>query len=69
MTTLCLVETDAAGVVEASLRALAFARSTAGPSGTVAAVVFGEAGDVPVDALAGYGASAVYAIGPGDGER
>ena len=43
MTVLCLVELDGAGAADASLRALTFARSVAGPGGALAAVVFGEA--------------------------
>jgi electron transfer flavoprotein alpha subunit len=45
MTVLCLVELDAAGAADASLRALTFARAMGGAAGPgLAAVVFGEAG-------------------------
>jgi electron transfer flavoprotein alpha subunit len=43
---ICLAERDGAAIAEASLRALAFAASLAGPAGNVAAVVFPAAGGV-----------------------
>jgi electron transfer flavoprotein alpha subunit len=91
VTVLCLVELDASGATDASLRALSFARSLAsvaglgpagaGPSppagpptpasppgpggGGLAAVLFGEATDVPGEVLAAYGVSGVYVTEPG----
>jgi electron transfer flavoprotein alpha subunit len=74
MTVLCLVEHDASGVADASLRALSFARSLAGAGGAgqaapancgaVAAVLFGPAGRVPRDVLASYGATEAYVVEP-----
>jgi electron transfer flavoprotein alpha subunit len=69
MTALCLVEHDAAGVADASLRALSFARNAAGSGnggGRVAAVLFGPAGLVPGDVLASYGVADAYVVEPGD---
>jgi len=75
MTVLCLVELDGTGAADASLRALTFARDVAGPSGQPAAVVFGDArtlaggaqaGEAPAgEALAAYGVTDAYVIGPG----
>jgi electron transfer flavoprotein alpha subunit len=69
MTVLCLVEHDADGPADASLRALTFAAKLAGsgPGGPVpvAAVLFGPADQVPGDALAAYGASSAHVVGPG----
>jgi electron transfer flavoprotein alpha subunit len=66
MTVLCLVELDADGPADVSLRALTFARALAAPGdGTLAALVFGDAGGVPGNALAGYGVTEAYAVGPG----
>jgi electron transfer flavoprotein alpha subunit len=74
MTVLCLVEHDASGVADASLRALSFAHSLAAAGGAgeaapadgaaVAAVLFGPAGQVPRDALASYGATEAYVVEP-----
>jgi electron transfer flavoprotein alpha subunit len=64
MTVLCLVEPDATGVADASLRALTFARGLAGSSGEVAAVAFGEAGRVPAGTLAAHGADRGYVVEP-----
>jgi electron transfer flavoprotein alpha subunit len=67
VTALCLVELDGTGAADASLRALSLARSLAQSpdgSGRLAAVVFGEAGQVPGE-LAEYGVADAYAIGPG----
>ncbi len=76
MTVLCLVEHDAAGVADASLRALTFARDLAGAGGAdgagapdggrvpVAAVLFGPVDQVPRDVLASYGATDAYVVGP-----
>ncbi len=72
MTVICLVELDEAGVTDASLRALTFARSLAaggpaGPGGTgpvLAAVAFGPADRVPAGLLGRYGATEIYAVEP-----
>ena len=74
MTVLCLVEHDASGVADASLRALSFAHSLAGAGAAdeaapadgaaVAAVLFGPAGQVPRDVLASYGATEAYVVEP-----
>ena len=81
MTVLCLMEHDASGVADASLRALSFASAlasgsapwpgegtgpAAGGAAEVAAVLFASAGDVPCEALASYGATAAHVIEPGD---
>ncbi|MGE5137353.1 MAG: electron transfer flavoprotein subunit alpha/FixB family protein [Gemmatimonadota bacterium] len=60
MNAVCLVELDGAAVADASLRALTLAR---GLGGTLAAVVFGEPGGVPAEALAAYGVTDTYAAG------
>ena len=67
MTVLCLVETDADGAADASLRALSFAAGLArGPApAPVAAVVFGPEDQVPRDALAAHGAASAHLIEPG----
>ena len=69
MTVLCLIELDADGPADASLRALTFATGLAGagPAGPapVAAVVFGPADQVPGDMLAAYGASSAHVVEPG----
>jgi len=59
MTVLCLVEHDASGVADASLRALTFARDLAAGAG-VGAVLFGPGDEVPRDALASYGVTGAY---------
>jgi electron transfer flavoprotein alpha subunit len=64
VTVLCLAETDADAAADASLRALSFAAGMAGTA-PVAAVVFGPAGQLPRDGLAGYGAASAYLIEPG----
>jgi electron transfer flavoprotein alpha subunit len=64
MTVLCLVETDAAGPTDASLRALTFARALAGPGGQLCAVLFGPADQVPAGPLGSYGVTEVYVIEP-----
>jgi electron transfer flavoprotein alpha subunit len=65
VTVLCLVELDADGPADASLRALSFARGLAGPDGgRVAALVFADAGHVPGDVLASYGVADAYAVEP-----
>jgi electron transfer flavoprotein alpha subunit len=69
VTVLCLVEHDASGAADASLRALSFARAlaeSAGGADGVAAVSFGPAGLVPRDVLASYGATEAYVVEPGD---
>jgi electron transfer flavoprotein alpha subunit len=65
MTVLCLVEHDGDGPADASLRALSFARSLAGPDGgRVAALVFADVGQVPSDVLASYGVTDAYVVEP-----
>jgi len=68
MTVLCLVELDADGAADASLRALTFAArlAGAGPAGPapVAAVLFGPADPVPGDTLAAYGAASAHVVEP-----
>jgi len=64
MTVLCLVELDASGVADASLRALSFAHGLAAGTG-VAAVVFAPADQVPGDVLASYGATEAHVAEPG----
>ncbi len=55
-TVLCLVELDEAGVTDASLRALTFARSlAAGGAPALAAVLFGPADRVPAGLLGATG--------------
>jgi len=70
---LCLVELDDAGVTDASLRALTFARSlvTGGAPGdpgggrpVLAAVAFGPADRVPASLLGRYGVTEAYVIEP-----
>jgi electron transfer flavoprotein alpha subunit len=63
MSVLCLVELDEAGVMDASLRALTFARSLAG-GGALAAVAFGPADRVPASLLGRYGVTEAYAVEP-----
>ncbi len=72
MNVLCLVELDEAGVTDASLRALTFARSLAagGPADTgaagpvLAAVAFGPAERVPAGLLGRYGVTEAYVVEP-----
>jgi electron transfer flavoprotein alpha subunit len=71
VTVLCLVERDGDGAADASLRAVTFSRDLAashledGSSGeSLAAVVFGPAAGVPVDALSAAGVPAAYAVEP-----
>src|SRR5215510_5313587 len=79
MTVLCLLEMDAAGVADASLRALTFTRGLAGASGAsgaagssaaggpsepVAAVAFTRAGGLPGEVLASYGATEAHVVEP-----
>jgi electron transfer flavoprotein alpha subunit len=64
LTVLCLVEHDASGAADASLRALSFARGLAGGEDSTAAVLFGPAGQVPRDVLASYGATDAHVTGP-----
>jgi electron transfer flavoprotein alpha subunit len=74
VTVLCLVEHDAAGVADASLRALSFARALADSAGGaegaggagVAAVLFGPAGQVAAGVLASYGATSAHVVEPED---
>jgi electron transfer flavoprotein alpha subunit len=77
MNVLCLVELDDAGVTDASLRALTFARSLiTGPPGApgpvtparaspvLAGVAFGPADRIPARLLGSYGVSEVYVVEP-----
>ncbi|HTT54895.1 MAG TPA: electron transfer flavoprotein subunit alpha/FixB family protein [Streptosporangiaceae bacterium] len=64
MSTLCLVELDAGGPTDASLRALTFARGLAGSGAGLCAVLFGAAGRVPAGLLGGYGVTEAYVIEP-----
>jgi len=64
LTVLCLVEHDASGVADASLRALSFAHGLTAGAG-VAAVLFGPADEVPRDLLASYGATEAHVVEPG----
>ncbi len=77
MNVLCLVELDDAGVTDASLRALTFARSlvtgTPGEPGAVtpdgaspvlAGVAFGPADRIPARLLGSYGVTEVYVVEP-----
>jgi electron transfer flavoprotein alpha subunit len=70
MSVLCLAELDAAGTVAGtSLRALALARGLAAAApgagaGQLAAVVFGAADRLPLDALGAAGVTDVYAVPP-----
>jgi electron transfer flavoprotein alpha subunit len=62
-TVLCLVEMDEAGVTDASLRALTFARSLAtGGNPALAAVLFGPADRVPAGLLGRYGVTKAYVV-------
>ena len=62
---LCLVELDEAGVTDASLRALTFARSLGtGGDPALAAVLFGPADLVPAGLLGRYGVTEVYVVEP-----
>ncbi len=61
---MCLVEQDSSGPADASLRALTFARTLAGPGGRVCAVLFGPADQVPASVLGGYGVTEAYVIEP-----
>jgi electron transfer flavoprotein alpha subunit len=72
MNVLCLVELDEAGVTDASLRALTFARSltTGGPADAgaagpvLAALAFGPADRVPAGLLGRYGVTEAYVVEP-----
>jgi electron transfer flavoprotein alpha subunit len=77
MNVLCLVELDDAGVTDASLRALTFARSlitgtpgepgAVAPDGTslvLAGVAFGPADRVPARLLGSYGVTEIYVVEP-----
>jgi electron transfer flavoprotein alpha subunit len=63
VTVLCLAELDGKEPTDASLRALTLARSLGDTS--VRTVVFGDSGQVPAAALAGYGVTDVYVVEPG----
>jgi electron transfer flavoprotein alpha subunit len=74
MTVLCLVEQDADGAADASLRALTVATPLAGAgqsgpgpagSGPVVAVLFGPGDRVPTGTLAAHGAASAQVVGPG----
>jgi len=63
MTVLCLIETDAGGAADASLRALAVARGLAASAGeSLAAAWFGPVAAVPAADLAAAGVSSAWAI-------
>ena len=62
MTVLCLVELDGTEPADASLRALALARTLGDTS--VRTVLFADAANVAAAALAGYGVTDVYVIEP-----
>ena len=62
MSVLVLVEHDEAGPIDASLRALTFAR---GIGADPVAVLFGEVVPETTAALRLYGVSDVYAVAPG----
>ena len=62
MSVLCLLEQDSAGVTDASLRALTFARGLA--AGPLAVAVFGEAARLPAGPLASYGVTDAYVVEP-----
>jgi electron transfer flavoprotein alpha subunit len=65
MNVLCLVELDEAGVTDASLRALTFARSLdAGGAQALVAVLFGPADRVPAGLLGRYGVTEAYVVEP-----
>jgi electron transfer flavoprotein alpha subunit len=77
MNVLCLVELDDAGVTDASLRALTFARSLVtgapgepgavtpeGASPVLAGVAFGPADRIPARLLGSYGVTEVYVVEP-----
>ncbi|MGP7999296.1 MAG: electron transfer flavoprotein subunit alpha/FixB family protein [Streptosporangiaceae bacterium] len=64
MSILCLVELDADGLTDASLRALTFARRLAGSGAGLCAVLFGAAGRVPAGLLGDYGVTEAYVIEP-----
>ena len=65
MNVICLVELDDAGVTDASLRALTFARSlAAGDAPVLAAVLFGPADRVPASQLGRYGVTEAYVVEP-----
>jgi len=67
MSVLCLVELDAAGPTDSSLRALTFARGLAGPAagGTgLIAVLFGPADRVPAAQLGRFGVTEAQVIEP-----
>jgi len=62
---LCLVEHDEGQIVEASQRALSFARSLADSSGArLAATLVGEIPDTAKDVLASFGVHEAYALAP-----
>jgi hypothetical protein len=64
MTVLCLVETDAGGAADASLRALVVARELARSAGEeLAAAWFGPSAGVAAADLAAAGVSSAWAIG------
>ena len=64
MTVLCLIETDAGGAADASLRAVAVARDLAASAGEdLAAAWFGPVAAVAPGGLAAAGVSSAWAIG------
>ncbi len=63
LTVLCLVEHDGEGPIDASLRALTFARSLGRSSGDpLVAAVVGEVSAPTLEALSAFGVSEAYAI-------
>ncbi len=63
MTVLCLVEHDATGAIDASLRALSFARSLGESSGDpLAAALVGDIPPATLEQLEAFGVSDAYAI-------
>jgi electron transfer flavoprotein alpha subunit len=65
MSVLCLVEHDGSEAIDASLRALSFARGLAESTGdTLAAALVGEAPATVVDSLGAFGVSGVSSIEP-----
>jgi electron transfer flavoprotein alpha subunit len=82
MNVLCLVELDDAGVTDASLRALTFARSLVtgtpgepgaatpdGASPVLAGVAFGPADRIPARLLGSYGVTEIYVVEPATLDR
>ena len=63
MTVLCLVEHDGSAVIDASLRALSFARALAeSSSDPLAAVLVGEVSPSTLEVLGAFGVSRAYGV-------